>query len=241
MAVVHSPPAAKQSTSVPLVILVAISVLAVAILYLRPPILTQWPLSISLPAPQEAGRLIVKDDFTEPHFDLPIRSNGESELGYVGDLYQVQDTQPGSRVWATLNLPDLREYRVEADLRLGSQEQFAWGYGVLIVRYQNDENSYLFVTEGEGQYMIEVVEEGAWRTVRPWVKSNALSTARKDVLSVADDGAELRMSVDSVQVDKVAEPGLAAGVVGLVVGARPQAQARGLFDWVALYEIPHAR
>jgi len=72
------------------------------------------------------------------------------------------------------------------------------------------------------------------------VKSNALSTVRKNVLSVADDGAELRMFVDSVLVDMVAEPSSPAGDVGLVVGARPQTLARGLFHWAALYEIPHA-
>jgi len=46
----------------------------------------------------------------------------------------MQVIQPGSRGWVTLNLPDLRAYRVEANLRLGSQEQFAWGYGGLTVR-----------------------------------------------------------------------------------------------------------
>ena len=57
--VVHCLPDAKHGISVTLVILIATSVLVAAILYSRPPILTLWPPATNLPAPQEAGRLIV--------------------------------------------------------------------------------------------------------------------------------------------------------------------------------------
>ena len=236
-AVVHSPPDAKRGNPLPFVILVVLVAMAAAILYLRQSVFAQWPLRFQAPAPMEAGRLIEKYDFAEPHIDLPIGSNEASQLGYVGDLYQMQVTQPGSVVWATLNRPGLRAYRLEADLRLGSQEQFARGYGGLIVRYQNDENFYLFAVDGEGQYQIKLVKQGAWHTVQPWAKSNTISSGRQKVLSVADDGDELRMFIDDVQVDLVADPSLPVGDVGFAVGAPPQAQARGMFDWVALYEM----
>ena len=187
--------------------------------------------------PMEVGRLIVKDDFAEPHFDLPIRKDEESEQSFVGDLYRIQVDRPGTRVWTTLRQSSLGAYRLEADLRLASQEQFAWGYGGLIVRYQNDENFYLFVVDSGGQYQIELVEKGAWRTVRPWTETAAQSHGRQNILSVADDGAALRMYIDAALVDVVTDPRLPTGDVGLVVGARSQSQARGLFDWVALYEI----
>ena len=146
----------------------------------------------------EAGRLIVRDDFAEPHFALSVLSSEESEQRYVGDLYRIQVNRPGVRVWTTLGQPGLGAYRLEADLRLASQEQFAWGYGGLIVRYQNDENFYLFVVDGEGRYQIELVEKGAWRTVRPWTQSSSQSSGRQSILVVTDDGAELRLFINAV-------------------------------------------
>lgn len=235
--VVHSPPEAKRSFSFILLILVVLAGAAAAGLYWRPSILVQGPFAERAPAPMEVGRLIVRDEFADPHFTLPVRRSEESDQRYLGDLYQMQVSRPGGRVWATLSQFSLGAYRLEADLRLASQEAFARGYGGLIVRYQNDENFYLFVVDGEGQYKIELVHEGAWRTIRPWKQANGLSGSRQNILSVADDGSELRLYIDAVQVDAVADPRLPTGDVGLMVGARSQGQAQGLFDWVALYEI----
>ncbi len=234
--VVHSPPEAKRRVPfVPLLLAGLVVTLAAAILW-RPPL---FPLTLPgrAPAIMEVGRLIERDDFSEPVFALPVEENEESELRYVGDLYRIRITRPGGRAWATLGRRDLGAYRVDADLRLASQEVFAGGYGGLVARYQHDESFYLFVIDNQGRYQIELVENGAWRTVRPWNETAALSDGRQNVLSVADDGSELRFYIDGVQVDTVADPRLPAGDVGLVVGARSRGQAQGLFDWVALYEI----
>jgi len=238
--VVHSPPEARRGLPFALLALVVLTAVAVALLFWSRSIFRQGPAAGPAPASMEAGRLIVRDDFAEPHFDLPVRTNEESEQRYVGDLYRIQINRPGVRVWTTLGQPGLGAYRLEADLRLASQEQFAWGYGGLIVRYQNDENFYLFVVDGEGRYRIELVEKGAWRTIRPWTQSSSQSGGRQSILAVTDDGAELRLFINAVQEDAVAEPRLPTGDVGLAIGARSQGQARGLFDWVALYEIPLA-
>lgn len=239
--VVYSPPEAKRGRPFILLLLVVLVVAAAAFAYLRSSILVDGPFAVREPAPMEVGRLIARDEFADPLFTLPVRRSEESDQRYVGDLYRLQVTRSGARVWATLGQLNLGAYRLEADLRLASQELFSWGYGGLIVRYQNDENFYLFVVDGEGQYQIELVKEGAWRTVRPWAQSNALSDGRQNILSVADDGAELRLFINAVQVDAVTDPRLPAGDVGLIVGARSQGHAQGLFDWVALYEISLAK
>lgn len=235
--VVHSPPEARRSVPLVLVILVVFAAIAAATVLLRPSLL-----GLGLPGERagsdmEVGRLIERDDFAEPQFALQVGGSDSWDKGYVGDLYRIRITRPGGRVWSTLGQPDLGAYRVETDLRLASQEAFSWGYGGLIVRYQNDENFYLFAIDNRGQYQIELAEVGAWRTVRPWTESDALSNGRRNLLSVADDGSELRFYINGVQVDAVPDPRLPAGDIGLVVGARSRGQAQGLFDWVALYEI----
>ena len=73
--------------------------------------------------------------------------------------------------------------------------------------------------------------------MRPWDETAALSDGSKNVLSIADDGTELRFYINHVLVDTVTDLRLPAGDVGLVVGARSQGQGQGLFDRVALYEI----
>ena len=238
--VVHSPPEPERGQPFALLALVILTATAVVLLFLNRSIFTRGPVGWRAPATVEAGRLIVRDDFAEPHFDLPVRSDQDSEQRYVGDLYLIQVNQPGARVWTALGQPLPGAYRLETDLRLDPQERYALGYGGLIVRYQNDENFYLFVVDREGRYRIELVEEGAWRTVRPWTTLSSQSNGGQTILAVVDDGAELRLLVNAVREDTVSDPRLPAGDVGLAVGARSPGRARGLFDWVALYEIPLA-
>jgi len=190
--------------------------------------------------PHADERLVARDDFSDPFFPLPIRVDSESELSYVGDLYQVRIKRAGALVWATLGEPDLGAYRLEADLRLAAQPEYVWGYGGLIFRYQNDDNFYLFVVDNEGKYQIQLKQDGAWRTVRGWSQPKTLAEGSRRRVSVVDDGAVLRFVLDDIVVDSVHSPQLPGGDVGLAVGARSKSEAKGLFDWVALYEFPLA-
>lgn len=238
--VVHSPPEAKPA--VPFW-LIALLIAATAIGAWR--VWNASPLGTSSAggeqyAPVAEERLIARDDFSDPFFPLPIRADSEAELSYVGDLYQVRIKRAGALAWATLGQPDLGGYRFEADLRLAAQPEYAWGYGGVIARYQNDDSFYLLVVDSEGKYQIQLKQDGAWRTIRAWSKSNALAEGGHRRISVVDDGAVLHFVLDGTVVDRVREPQLPSGDVGLAVGARGQSEAKGLFDWVALYEIPLA-
>ena len=239
--VVHSPPEAKRTVPLWPLLLLAAAVIATAWITWRA---LPFPAKPSagrafLPIPDE--RLIARDDFTQPYFPLPIRSDVASNLAYVGDLYEIRIERPGGLAWATLSQPHLGAYRLEADLRLAAQQEYAWGYAGLVARFQNDENFYLFAVDNSGQYRIQLIEGGAWRTVQTWTPAPALSAGRRKLLSVIDDGAELHFLINAAWVDTVHDPQLPAGDVGLVVGARSHGKAKGLFDWVALYEVPLAK
>ncbi len=236
--VVHSPPEAKRAIPKWLPVLLAAATVATAWMTWRASPFAAQPSAERTFIPYPDERLVVRDEFTEPFFPLPIRSNAESELGYVGDLYQIRIERPGGLAWATLGQPDLGAYRLEADLRLAAQEEYAWGYGGLVARFQNDENFYLFTIDNSGKYQIQLKERGAWRTVQPWRPTPSLSESRQNLLSVLDDGGALYFVINAILVDTVHDLQLPAGDVGLVVGARSQGKAKGLFDWVALYEIP---
>lgn len=234
--VIHSPPEARRTFPVTLLAIVVLAAIAITAVLWRPVLPSFRP----DPPEMELGRLIVRDDFSEPKFPLTVDNDQDSDQRYLGDLYRMQVTRPGVRVWATLGQLNLGAYRFEADLRLATQEAYAWGYGGLIARYQNDQNFYLFVIDNQGEFQIELAENGVWRTIRPWTKTHALSNGRQNVLSVADNGAELRFYINANSVDVVADPRHPPGDVGLVVGTRSRGQGQGLFDWVALYEISTA-
>lgn len=240
-AVVHSPPEARRNLfGAALGLVAAAAAVAAAVLWL-----TGFPISApdggQTVAPPKAGSLIVRDDFDDPSFALPVGAGEEADLGYVGDLYRIRVERAGAMAWATLGQLNLGGYRFEADLRLASQGDFALGYGGLIARYRNGDNFYLFAVDNDGQYKVELVERGAWRTVQPWTQTAALSEGGRKVLAVLDDGGRLRFAINSVVVYTVADPRLPVGDIGLVAGARSQGQAEGLFDWAAIYKIPMDR
>ena len=240
-AIVSSPPEARRGIPpIPLAIVVLVATAIVLIVW-QTSNFTETPFAGRTLAPPAEERLIARDDFADPHFRLPIRSSSESEQRYVGDLYQIRILRPGGIAWATLGQMNLGAYRLEADLRLALQEELAWGYGGLIVRFQNEENFYLFAVDGQGEYQIQLNENGAWRTIQPWTQTPALSAGSQNLLSIADDGVELSFFINASHVSTVPNLRLPVGDVGLVVGARSQGQAQGLFDWVALYEIPIAK
>lgn len=240
-AIINSPPEARGRRPLVLGAVVVLVVIASVLILRRESTFEGVPFAgQTLLAPAEGG-LIAHDDFADPHFSLPIRSNAESDQRYVGDLYQIRILRPGGLTLATLGLPNLGAYRLEADLRLATQGELAWGYGGLVVRFQNEESFYLFVVDGQGEYQVQLKEEGSWRTVQPWTMTAALSSGSQNVLSLEDDGAELRLYINAIQVFTVPNPQLPVGDVGLAVGARSQGLAQGLFDWVALYEIPIAK
>ena len=240
-AVVNSPPEPKGRIPLLAPVIVVLAVVAAGLIIWRASDISQGSTGGRTLTPPAEDSLIARDDFAEPYFTLPVRANTEFDQRYVGDLYQIRILRPGGRAWATLGQMNLGAYRLEADLRLALQEELAWGYGGLIVRFQNEENFYLFAVDGQGEYQIQLKESGAWRTIEPWTLTPSLSPGSQNVLTVVDDGVALSFFINATHVSSVPDPRLPSGDVGLVVGARSQGQAQGLFDWVALYEIPIAK
>ncbi len=239
-AVVESPPDAKPALPVWLTALLIAALIVVAWrVWVASPLRTS-PAAGEKFMPHGEERLIARDDFSDPYFSLPTRADSESELSYVGDLYQVRIKRAGALAWAPLGVPNLGAYRFEADLRLAPQPEYAWGYGGLIARYQNDDNFYFFAVDNDGKFQIQLRQDGAWRTVRAWTQHKTLTEGSHRQMSVVDDGAVLQLVVNDTVVDSVRDPQLPGGDVGLAVGARSQSEAKGLFDWVALYEFPLA-
>lgn len=237
-AVIHSPPEAVRSRRGATIGLAVVAAAIAALVLWRVGFFGGGNYGRETLTTPDEDSLVVRDDFSHPTFDLPIGSDAAAEMGYVGDLYRISVQRAGELAWVTLGQGSLGGYRYEADLRLASQGDYAMGYGGLLVRYSNDDNFYLFAVDNGGRFKVELVEGGAWRTVQPWTESDSLSAGRQNILTVVDDGGSLRFAVNGVVVHLATEPKLPVGDVGLLVGARSQSRAQGLFDWAAIYDFP---
>ena len=188
---------------------------------------------------------LVQDDFAQPVLGLaPEVITTDWSMGYVGDLYQIRIAQPGVLAWTTLGQIDLGAYRYDSSLMLtgSSDNNSAWGYAGLIVRYQNDQNFYLFVVDGRGKYQVQAQEQGKWRTLQPWSDNAQLATVGgENLLGVEDDGQALRFFVGPALLYSTDDLRLPVGDVGLLAGSRSQGTAHALYDWVRIQAIPLAR
>ncbi|MBX3052908.1 MAG: hypothetical protein KF753_15590 [Caldilineaceae bacterium] len=189
--------------------------------------------------------ILLRDDFMQPVLGLaPEVVTADWSMGYVGDLYQILIEQPGVLAWTTLGQIDLGAYRYDSSLMLtgSSDDSSAWGYAGLIIRYQNDQNFYLFVVDGRGKYQVQAQENGNWRTLQPWTDSPRLTTiGGENLLAVEDDGRQLRFYAGSELLFAVDDLRLPVGDVGLLAGSRSQGTAQVLYDWVRIEAIPLAR
>lgn len=239
---VYHPPVQRGVNGLPwLAVLLLVGLLAVTLWWL----LRAAAPGATMTATGGDSATLLRDDFVQPVLGLaPEVVTGDWSMGYVGDLYQIRIDQPGVLAWTTLGQIDLGAYRYDSSLMLtgSSGDSSAWGYAGLIVRYQNDQNFYLFVVDGRGKYQVQAQENGSWRTLQPWSDSPLLATVGgENLLAVEDDGQALRFFVGSELLFSADDLRLPVGDVGLLAGSRSQGTARVLYDWVRIQAIPLAR
>lgn len=239
----YHPPIQRGVNGLPwLAVLLLLAVLAVTFwLLLR----TTSPGTAMIATSGSGTSVLLQDDFVKPVLGLaPEVVTSDWSMGYVGDLYQIHIDKPGVLAWTTLGQIDLGAYRYETSLMLtgSSDDNSAWGYAGLILRYQNDQNFYLFVVDGRGKYQVQAQEQGKWRTLQPWSDSPLLAiVGGENLLGVEDDGQSLGFFVGPELLYRTDDLRLPVGDVGLLAGSRSQGTARALYDWVRIDAIPLAR
>lgn len=238
--VVHSPPEAARRLSAPALATVVIALGALVWLAAGTPGPKGSLPSAGRAGPSREGRLLLRHDFSERRTSRDVHSDADAAFGYVGDLYRIRVGEPDGMAWVALGQGELDAYRLEAELRLASQDGNGAGFGGLLARYQGEESFYLLVVDGRGNYQVQLKEKGVLRTIRPWTAAEASPVGGWKVVGVEDDGTELRFFVGGRLVDVVRDLRLPAGDVGLIVGAGDRGRAEGLFDWVALYDTSQA-
>lgn len=183
-------------------------------------------------------RLVAADDFTQAQGLLAAnQQDGQWDLAYqpADGVYQMQ-LSPNRLAWSTLGAAVLRNFRLDlvvtiADLRPD-------GYAGLLGRYQNHENFYLFAVDGRGRYQVQLWQAGQLQTLLPWMESGRIHLAGEaNRLTLADDGATLRLSINGQLLFEVQAPALPLGDAGVFGAAPPQTSAEMAVTELRLYEL----
>ncbi len=127
---------------------------------------------------------------------------------------------PGQVAWSTLGVRPPAAFRLETALAIAPET--ADGYGGLLARYQDPNNFYAFMIDGQGQFQAQVHQKGSIEILQPWIRLDILNEAgQANLMMLEDNGASLQLFLNNVLVFAVLEPRLPAGKVGLLGGASP--------------------
>lgn len=194
------------------------------------------------PAATENGdqfRLLLADEFTGRANTLPDDQQTDAGTLHVvpaQGVYQLQ-VEPDRMVWSTIGANNLPDYRMEASFTIATASPA--GSGGLVARYQDKANFYLFAIDGLGRLQVQLLRAGVMQTVKPWKANDSIHPAgQANQLVLIDDGAVLRLFINSVVVYEAPDPALPAGDVGIFGAGTPTAGAEVDVDWIRLFALP---
>lgn len=148
-------------------------------------------------------------------------------------IYRMQ-IWPGHLTWSTIAVDGAIPYRVDASITI--VDLMPEGYSGFMARYQDRQNFYLFMVDGLGRYQVQLWQAGVLQTLQPWLAHPALNRAGfENVLSIEDDGQQLRLAANGVALYTVDAPQLLTGSVGLLGGAAERTMAEINIDWLRVY------
>jgi hypothetical protein len=101
-------------------------------------------------------------------------------------------------------------------------------YG-LVFHAVDDNNLYLFATDGREHFTVVRLDDGAWRRLIPWKVDDAIRADQVNKLAVLAEGSYVRFFINEVFVGEV-ESLLDGLDVGLAVDLDPEAEAVFEFD-----------
>jgi hypothetical protein len=157
------------------------------------------------------------------------------ELLPASSLYRME-VWPNRIAWSLLGMTELGPHRLQTNSMVASHT--TWGYVGLIDRYQNENNFYLFVVDGQGRYQIQMHKDGVLTTQQDWTSASYINPAGSaNLLTIEDDGQRLRFYANQMLLHEIAAPELPPGDVGLTGGALSPGVADIHFDWFQLYDL----
>jgi len=171
-------------------------------------------------AAARAWRVIAQEDFTANHYIWsPGTFNGERAdiiRSLLRDQYVWSVTAKQGFVawdWPVVDKP--RDFSLEVNA--GTYHcSGPCSYGLQFRRH-NDNNYYIFRVRGD-QFLVELLEEGTWKTLVPLTSSPHIRPESANRLTVVAEGSRMSFFVNDSLLTQITDSTLSSGGVALVVG-----------------------
>lgn len=191
-------------------------------------------------ADNHAYRLQITENFDQPSQLLAAQQAAGQWWMNVAPkegIYRL-DVWPKHLAWSTLGLRPNSPFKIETAFTIPLEA--ADGYAGLLGRYQDEDNFYFFVINGEGQFQAQLRKAGALYPLQPWVAVNILNPpGENNVMALTDDGARLSLYLNDMLVFEVLEPQLPVGQTGVLGGASARTLTKIDIDWLKVYDAAH--
>ena len=195
--------------------------------------LLMLPPEEALATADDSWRQITFDRFTVTETDRWSTGRLETAFGSVntfileGKLRCEVKTEEGAnfRIYASDVVSAERFYlAVEGQHVRGGSGMYG-----LVFHVVDDNNFYLFATDGLEHFMVALLDEGRWRRLIPWKRDSAIQPDQVNKLAVLAEHSHLRFYINEMFVGE-AESLLDGRDVGLAVDLDPGAEAVFEFD-----------
>jgi hypothetical protein len=144
---------------------------------------------------------------------------------------------PDHVAWSTLGAQIPATFRLEAAFTLVSEASD--GYAGLMGRYQNPDNFYFFVVDGQGHFQAQLRKAGVLYSLLPWTELASLRhDGQNNVMALEDNNLVMSLYINNVLVFEVLDIQLPPGQAGVIGGASNHSLAQINVDWLKLYSLP---
>lgn len=188
-----------------------------------------------------ARRLVIADSFLEPTVSLASAAvNEQWVMDFLPDgsgIYRMR-VWPTKIAWTSLGgVAVPKQFRLETTMQVNPL--VPEGYGGFLARYQDDDNYYVFVVDGRGNYQVALRENGAWSITQQWSNKPAIHLAgdQQNVIALEDTHDLLRVYANDALLGEF-EPTLPTGLTGFVSGTQSTQTAEVDYSGLSLYELP---
>jgi len=195
-----------------------------------PPTQTAPPTVIATNTSNVQDLVLFADDFSDPNSGWPAGRNDVGMFGYQPDSYRILVNGNSQVQWVSTD----RVYD-NASIFVDSAPviEGTTGYYGLLCRIQDDQNFYYFVIQSNGEYTIGKYKNNEFHSffAEGWRHSNAINTGNQTNRLQADClGNTLRLYVNNVRLDEVADPDFTAGFSGILAAALDDQDFEVRFD-----------
>lgn len=144
---------------------------------------------------------------------------------------------PSHVAWSTLGVQTPASFKLEMAFALSAETPD--GYGGVLGRYQNSDNFYFFVLDGQGRFQVQLRQAGILSTLQPWTAlTQAKPAGQNNVMTLIDNTAGMSLYINEKLAFETRDLALPPGQTGVVGGASDQMPAQIDVDWLKLYRLP---